>query len=129
MKQSEFEPLIQYVKNWNSIDGLKPNNEPEFINEFIKLIANYPDDREVEFDGEGAYFGKQVTLRPFSYYGKGPRELEFEMAYSPDYISIYTANHHGFWNPEYVKVDRKMHTAFYEIYPVLMTFLKGAFGI
>jgi hypothetical protein len=57
-----MENLKEYIKNWTIIEGNKPCNEDLFINEFIDLITNLSDDRDVTFDGDGSYFGKQVTL-------------------------------------------------------------------
>lgn len=126
--ESDFDPLADYITNWKQLDGLKPSNEPIFIEWFIKLLENYPDDREVEFDGEGAYFGKQVTLKPFSFYGRTSGVLDFEIAYHPDLISVYTAHHHGFWNPEYIKMD-KSHNDFSYLHSCLINFLKTVFGL
>src|SRR4051812_12696399 len=103
----DFKPLIDYIDNWNLIDGQKPNNEPTFLIWFVKLIQNYPDDREISFDGDGSYFGKQVTLEPFSFYGKSPRQLCFEVAYSNDNICVYKKDHHGFWTPCFIAMDKQ----------------------
>lgn len=129
MKKEEFEPLIQYVKDWQKTEFVKPQNEQLFIDGFITLIKNYPDDREIEFNGEGAYFGKQVTLSPFSYYGyTSCDELMFEVAYCEDKISIYTAHHYGFWSPEFLRMD-KTDNRFSELKTELFKFLSNCFGL
>lgn len=128
MKQDDFTALIEYIDKWNAIEGVKPKNEPLFVVEFIKLLNNYPDDREVTFDGEGAYFGKQVTLEPFSFFGKSPRQLRFEMAYSDTLIKVYTATHDGYWNPEYLSMG-KDDVNFEDVKGEVFKFLHRVFGL
>jgi hypothetical protein len=120
--------LMAYVDNWAAIDGLKPCNEEEFIVLFYKLLAGFPDEREVSFDGEGSYFGKQVTLEPFSYYGRPPSQLRFEVAYSHGSIRVYSANHNGFWYPEFIRMS-KGDVGFDSLKGVLFNFLEGVFGL
>jgi len=128
MTQQEFQPLIDYVDNWDKIEGVKPKNESEFIINFFKLLQNFPDDREITFDGDGSYFGKQITLEPFSFYGKSPRQLRFEIAYSKDRISVYTANHDGYWNPEFISIDNTK-PEFTQLKSDLYKFLTRIFGL
>lgn len=123
----QFKELISYVKEWETKD-LKPCNEEVFIKEFLYLIENYPDDREITFDGEGSYFGKQITIEPFSYFGKAPRELNFEISYNENNISIYSGNHNGYWFPEYLSIHRS-HPDFEEIQTKLYRFLSKVFGL
>lgn len=127
MNAENFKILSDYISEWNKSED-KPSNEKVFIDEFIKLLDNFPDEREVEFDGDGSYFGKQVTLLPFSYYGKPDRNLSFEVAYRQDQIRVYTAHHHGFWNPEYINI----HAAdedFNRLKESLYNMLKNVFGL
>lgn len=125
--EKDFDNLIAYIKNWNEIDGIKPCNEETFIKEFLNLINNYPDEMEVTFDGEGAYFGKQVTLEPFSYYGRPPIDLRFEVAYSKTLLKVYSANHNGFWYPEFLSIEKGKdeHNVIGQFYD----FLKLIFGL
>jgi hypothetical protein len=127
MKESDFKQLSEYVSEWRTKD-LKPCNEKVFINEFIKLIDNYPDEREVTFDGDGSYFGKQVTLEPFSFYGRSDRNLAYEVAYSNSTIRVYNADHHGFWNPEFISMDSS-HEDFTRLKDSLYKFLTTVFGL
>lgn len=124
----KFEKLIEYVDNWNAIEGIKPKNEPLFVIEFAKLIENYPDEREVSFDGEGSYFGKQVTLEPFSFWGKAPRQLSFEVSYDENNISVYKKDHHGFWTPEFLYM-KKGDVDFEDVKKLLFDFLLKTFGL
>ena len=128
MKESDFEKLKQYIRDWNAIDGIKPQNEPLFMFEFVKLLQNYPDEREVEFDGEGAYFGKQVTLLPFSTWGKQSNELNFEVAYDKSEIRVYSGRNNGFWWPEFIRITN-VDPDFKPLYDVLIGFLKNVFGL
>ena len=32
------EKLKKYIQNWKQIQGIKPQNEPEFIDGFIELL-------------------------------------------------------------------------------------------
>lgn len=126
--KTDFSKLIDYVDNWHKIEGIKPSNEPLFVLEFVELLKNFPDEREITFDGEGAYFGKQVTIEPFSFYGKSARQLAFEIAYSNDIIRVYNADHHGFWNPEFINMD-KSNIDFEDLKRELFDFLTKIFGL
>jgi hypothetical protein len=128
MTKEEVQQLSNYVIKWIAIDGLKPSNEQEFFDLFIKLLEDYPDDREITFDGDGAYFGKQVTLEPFSYHSRARRELRFEVAYSETTIRVYSANHEGFWYPEFISMDNT-NPGFIALKITLFNFLKNAFGL
>ena|SRR6186713_901255 len=127
MYEQDFEPLKEYVRNWKAIDGLKPQNEPVFIEQFLKLINNYPDDREIEFQGEGAYFGKQMQILPFSYYGRTDGLLDFECAYSKTHLRVYSAHHNGFWYPEFIRVECGKDE--HNIIGQFMDFLKLVYGL
>lgn len=128
MKETDFETLKQYIREWNDIEGIKPKNEPLFMTEFVKLLQNYPDERDVQFDGDGSYFGKQVTLTPFSFWGKTSPELNFEVAYDKSEIRIYSGRNEGFWWPEFVRITN-VDSDFKPLYDVLIGFLKNVFGV
>ena len=120
--------LKQYIQNWKQIDGVKPANEPVFIDGFIWLLNNIDDDREIDFHGEGSYFGKEIAINIDSWYGKGDRDLSFEIAYSGEQITVYDANHNGFWHPPYLEV-KKGHERFDDVRCALINRLTKVFGL
>lgn len=128
MTEKDLQPLIDYVSNWNNIEGIKPQNEKKFLDYFLLLIKNYPDDREVVFNGEGSYFGKQITLEPFSYWGRPNHLLCFEVSYNENKISVYSASNCGFWVPEFISLS-KGDDLFEEVKKVLFDFLYVVFGL
>lgn len=128
MTEKDFQPLIDYVSNWNSIEGVKPKNEKLFLDYFLLLINNYPDEREVNFDGDGSYFGKQITLEPFSFWGRGNQNISFEIAYNDNNISVYTKNHNGYWTPEFISMTSD-NDRFNEVKKCLFDFLYRVFGL
>lgn len=123
-----MEKLKEYIENWISIEGLKPCNEELFINEFINLLNTIDDDRDISFDGEGSYFGKQITLHWNSGVWVGDPLINFEIAYSQSSISVYTANNHGFWTPEYLSMTSK-DARFDEVKTALFKLLYRVFGL
>jgi len=123
-----MENLKEYIKNWTIIEGNKPCNEDLFINEFIDLITNLSDDRDVTFDGDGSYFGKQVTLHLNSGVWIGDPLVYFEIAYSQTQISVYKANHEGFWVPEFISMYNG-HPRFEELRNALLKLLYKVFGL
>jgi hypothetical protein len=98
-----MEYLKKYIEKWRK-EKLKPCNEVEFIEGFIKMLNSDEYLLDCEFDGDGAYFGKQIIIA-YCPHIRGDRDLSFEIAYSNDKISVYTANHNGFWQPEYLKLE------------------------
>jgi len=129
MKNEDKDALIQYVDQWNAINDIaKPQNEKTFIDLFYKLFLEDYDDREVEFNGQGSYFGYQVTLYPDSMYGKTHRNLKFEVAYNKENISVYSANHNGFWYPEFIRL-KKGDPEFDALILAWMNFLTCVFGL
>ena len=89
--------LKEYIETWNAADNPKPCNEDIFVKEFLEIINNLEDERDISFDGDNAYGGKQITLRLNSFWYHDKDQVAwFEIAYSPDYVKVYTAKHHGF---------------------------------
>lgn len=123
-----MEQLRDYIKNWIAIDGQKPRNEDLFIDEFIKLITNLEDDRDIQFDGDGSYFGKQITLHLDSGIWIGDPLIHFEIAYSQTEISVYSAKHNGFWYPEYLSISNE-HPRFKEVINPFFKLLYRVFGL
>ena len=94
-----MEALKEYIENWNAVDGIKPDNDEVFIKGFIKYLES-EETKEVTFDGDGAYFGKQVSIQP--YYSYFPEQYQcYEIAYGDGKIVIYNGMHNGFWVPPY----------------------------
>lgn len=120
--------LKQYIQNWKLIEDLKPSNDKIFIDGFIWLLDNINDDREIEFHGEGSYFGKQIAIHTDSYYGRGDRDLSFEIAYSGENIVVYDANHNGFWHPPYLSLVKGCDR-FDEVRYALINRLTKVFGL
>ena len=121
--------LEEYIRKWSSVDGIKPCNEQDFYELFTELLKSDLDDRDFEFDGDGSYFGKQVSLNVGSAYSWCFRNtLSFEIAYSNDRIKVYTGNHDGFWTPEYIDMDTS-DERFNYLKAVLFTKLREVFGL
>lgn len=119
-----MQELIDYVADFKNIpSGKKPCNEQVFIDMFIKFLDP---DLCFEFDGDGAYFGKQITISRSPYMGYDA--LTFEIAYSNNTIRIYDGNNNGYWVPEYVNMT---HTdeRFDNLKNILFNFIKQQIGI
>jgi hypothetical protein len=116
--------LKEYIENWNSIKGVKPENESEFVSLFCDFL--FEADLYMEFDGDGAYFGKQISIHENSYFSDSV--FNFEIAYSNENISIYSGNHNGFWVPEYVSMTSE-HKDFSNLKNSIMYFIKNKMWI
>ena len=81
---------------------------------------------DVTFDGEGSYFGKQVTISKDTNYRIS--NYGFEIAYSDNHIRVYTSNHHGFQVPEFIDLYDKDED-FKELKELLNTKLKELLGL
>lgn len=121
--------LKEYIETWNAADNPKPCNEDIFVKEFLEIINNLEDERDISFDGDNAYGGKQITLRLNSFWYHDKDQVAwFEIAYSPDYVKVYTAKHHGFRVPEYLRMDYD-HPRFKEVQGALYKLLYKVFGL
>lgn len=116
--------IEEYVENWHAVDGIKPCNESVFIDLFLEYLDGL-DVTNLQFDGEGSYFGKQVTLHE-NYFGCS--SLGFEVAYDTHLIKVYTNKHNGFWVPEYICMSAK-HEDFERVYKPFMAYLRKSFGV
>lgn len=123
-----FKKLEKYLKNWHELSGIKPNNEIEFFNEFVNFISpeNF-ENLDFEFDGDGSYFGKQFTISIYNNRQRGYL-LQFEVVYSQNKISVYTANNNGYWTPEYICIEKGVHF-FEELQTKISKLLFHFFGI
>lgn len=103
-------------------------NKDEIIDIFIQFFNNIEDENDVEFEGDGSYFGKQINIMYNRLYSYNRNSIFIEIAYNYDKISIYTAEHNGFWVPEYIKID-KSHKRFKELQNSLYDLLRKVFGV
>ena len=124
------EELKQYLLSWHQNPGQKPENEPAFVDNFIHLLKTLEDERDITFDGDGSYFGKQVTLALNSYYRRAPEEelLQFEIAYDQNTVRVYTARNEGYWVPPYLDMTIQ-HPKFIEVKTALFALLHKTFGL
>lgn len=120
--------IEEYLIKWKDIEGVKPKNEDEFITLFVEYLNSIDNPDDVDFDGSGAYFGRQVTICKDLNYRIRPMAY-FEIAYDFEYtIRVYTARHEGYWTPEYI--DLKIgEPRFNEVREALMNCLCRAFGL
>jgi len=93
--------MKEYLDWWHKQEGQKPVNDKQFINDFIEFMKSKDKDH-YEFDGENYYCGFTAIV-----YDENPnycmgRSLAFEFAYNKDFVKVFTANHNGFWTPEYI---------------------------
>lgn len=126
---SEFEQgLLNFISKWEDSDKIA--NQSEFVDNFL-VVMRRCDDEDFEFDGNGSYFGKQVTLRVGSYYNWDyNRSLGFEIAYDDNNIVVYTSNNDGYWVAPYIAVNRQKDDVKFEyVNLVLKEKLKSVFGL
>ena len=97
--------LSDYISQWKLIEGIKPKNDKLFIDEFCVLLSK-TDNYDITYDGEGSYFGNQVSIKFESQYRKCDRNLCFEIAYSRNEIRVYDYHNEGYWTPEYLSLKK-----------------------
>lgn len=95
--------MKKYLAEWEKAESPKPANNEKFIADFIEFMKSRDSDH-YEFDGENNYCGYTATI-----YDENPnycmsRTLAFEFAYGIDFVKVFTANHNGFWVPEYINL-------------------------
>ena len=117
------ENLLKMTHEFNSGHEI---NQNDFFPDFLAYIDTLSSNDFV-FNGEGSYFGKQITVIEDNYFAREDL-LCFEVAYDNTQIVIYTANHNGFWVKPYCTVnhDNTMFKAFYRIFVNIM---KDKFGL
>lgn len=125
-----FEEIVKYVKDWNILEGVKPENNEHFILHFIILLNTMENDSDISFQGEGSYFGKQVGIAIDQSFGwsRPLPELTFEIAYSNRQIVVYSGNHNGFWHPPYISL-KEGEPLFIDLQKALYLRLSKAFGL
>lgn len=123
-----IELLTKNITDWNSIEGVKPLNDKSFIDTFLICLKD-ADYEDFCFDGDGSYFGKQITWSVGSgNWIKLDRNLNFEIAYSESEIRVYSANNNGYWVSEYISVT-KGDAFFEDVYSTLRDKLLDIFGL
>lgn len=132
MNETTLLDLIQLF-NTPTNDGIRGLTVAEtklFFDAFIKWLNEGIRDEllDIEFDGTGAYFGKQVTITLSNASMRYNRDLAFEVAYSKDTITIYTANHNGFWTRSYFS-DNHLSPDFDINRIVLLSRIQQLFGV
>lgn len=121
------EELKDYLKQWHKIEGIKPKNVPYFIDLFEAFMDGLTDSRDISFDGDGSYFGQQVTIEEDSVY-RSSGEFGFEICYCATIVRVYSSNHNGFWHPEYI--DLKIDEPYFDkIRNVIYRTLVRLFGL
>ncbi len=96
--------MKEFIEKFNNTDGVKPVNDEKFISDFIEFMKSKDKDH-YDFDGENHYCGFTAIV-----YDEEPtycmgRTLAFEFAYDKDFVKVFTANHNGFWVPEYINLN------------------------
>lgn len=123
------EKLSEYITNWHKLDNHdRPHNEEVFIDEFVDFIKDPLVEQLVTFDGDGSYFGKQITIESNSGFGDPINPVDLEIAYSRDEVIIYTANHEGFWVSPYLSMDIN-HKRFNRVMVPFFNMLHKVFGV
>ncbi len=122
--------LSDFITNWNKNPDTRKENDSAFITLFCELISSpHFDERDVTFDGDGAYFGKQITINVGSTWRMSSvSDLDFEIAYDHSQIVIYTANHNGFWVEPFVSMTHH-HPEFFKMRRALYSLLMRVFGL
>jgi hypothetical protein len=106
----------------------------QFFIDFFKSYTNSSknDNRDIEFDGEGAYFGKQISIREgsftFGYPTTDATEIEVAYDFVAGNICIYTDNHNGFWVNPYLSIDAT-HSEYPKLKEALHKMLLDYFGV
>ena len=96
--------IEDYLKTWNEAENPKPCNDPVFIKMFVEFIGDRGSDH-FEFSGDNGYCGYTAVVYeedPRFSWGRG---ISFEFAYGLDFVKVFTAQHCGYWVPEYINLQ------------------------
>jgi hypothetical protein len=118
--------LRTYIDTWKAIESNRPSNEDAFITLFIAYLKSLDDSADIEFEGEGSYFGRQIKVRKDSAYIN--RDPGFEISYCATIISVYRSDHEGYWVPEYLKLNQG-DARFNEVKTALVETMMTLFGL
>jgi hypothetical protein len=98
----------------------------DFTHTFIEFLKNL-EVEFVEFNGDGYYWGKQITIdtvsTPFTTKG-----VCFELEYSPSRIVVYTGLHNGYYPESYLNLQLGEYL-FDELQMALSSLLSKVFGL
>lgn len=95
--------MKKYLEEWEKEESPKSVNNEKFIADFMEFMKSRDGDH-YEFTGENSYCGHTAII-----YDENPnycmgRTLAFEFAYGIDFVKVFTADHNGFWTPEYISL-------------------------
>jgi hypothetical protein len=96
------ERFDEFMKKWNAQD-LKEANDPEFISIFTDLLRALNEPSDVEFLGNGAYFGTSFAINFESSFRRP--SIELEVAIDERNFVVYTGRHNGFWVPAFITLE------------------------
>lgn len=117
--ESVEDELIKLIDSYST-------KSDDFTLAFIEFLKNIPVDC-VEFNGEGYYLGKQITIdtasTPFTYKG-----VCFELVYSSSQIIVYTGLHNGYYVESYLNLLLGEYL-FDELQQALLSLLSKVFGL
>lgn len=117
--------LKELVNNFQKT-GVECTSNAYFFEAFL-IYINSLDSNAFSFDGDGAYFGKQITVCE-KYPFKCDTDLDFEVAYSIDEIVVYSANHGGYYVIPYCTL-LSCNEKFEEYSKRFFNILKNKFGL
>lgn len=99
--------MQEYIEDFTHV-GNRDCNDTQFIEEFTEWIASLTPSC-FEFEGENHYCGFTVQVYKSDPAYSWDRDSHvFEISYSGEQqnrgklVKVYTANHNGFWVPEYI---------------------------
>ena len=114
MSTENIDYLRSFIASWRAEENPEKrlHNNYYFIQNFLCSLNDLNDFSKVKFDGQNTYGGRQATINlsddPFGL------EPAFEIAWGDEFgVTIYTANHNGYWMQPYVtaSVGSAIHTA------------------
>ena len=95
--------LNAYIEQWSKIEP-RPVNNPDFINAFTEFLKSRDKDC-FEFSGDNNYCGHTaIVYESYAPYCCNTVNT-VELAYGKEFIKVFTANHNGFWVPEYISLS------------------------
>jgi hypothetical protein len=122
-----MDELVEYIKIWNKTEcHLQLENDETFIKLFLECLKYDWYRIELDFQGDGSYFGKQWFFN-FSDSPFDDSLIRFELCYDYKQIVVYPANHHGFKVPEYISIIKNDDS--FGVYDSVINFILREIGI
>jgi hypothetical protein len=119
--------IVEYMQEWDKTEcHLRLENDAVFIKLFLDCLNYNWYKVELDFQGEGSYFGKQWVFS----FSDSPFDnplIRFELCYDHKQIAVYPANHHGFRVPEYISINKNDDS--FDIYVAVIDFILKEIGI